>query len=37
LTMPETRACFRFGEIRVLDASGNVERIIAFNEADRML
>jgi len=33
----QTRACFRSEEIRVLDASGNVERIIAFNEADRML
>ena len=27
----ETRACFRSGEIRVLDSSGNVERTIAFN------
>jgi hypothetical protein len=30
-------ACFRSGEIRVLDSSGNVERIIAFSEADRKL
>jgi hypothetical protein len=28
----ETRACFRFGEIRVLDSTGNLERTIAFNE-----
>ena len=33
----ETRACFRKGEIRVLDATGNIERTIAFNEADRKL
>jgi hypothetical protein len=31
------RACFRSGEIRVLDSSGNVERIIAFSETDRKL
>ena len=33
----ETRACFRSGEIRVLDATGRLERTIAFNEADRKL
>jgi hypothetical protein len=33
----ETRACFCTGEIRVLDSKGNLERIIAFNEADRKL
>ena len=33
----ETRACFRSGEIRVLDASGKLERTIAFNERDRKL
>jgi len=33
----QTRACFRIGEIRVLDSSGNVERTIAFSEADRKL
>jgi len=33
----ENRAWFRSGEIRILDSSGNVERIIAFNEADRKL
>jgi hypothetical protein len=35
--MLETRACFRSGEIRVLDASGNIERTIAFNDSGRML
>jgi hypothetical protein len=33
----ETRACFRSGEIRVLDATRKLERTIAFNETDRML
>jgi hypothetical protein len=33
----ETRACFRSGEIRVLDSTGNIERTIAFSEADRKL
>jgi hypothetical protein len=33
----ETRACFRKGEIRILDATGKIERTIAFSEADRML
>jgi hypothetical protein len=31
------RARFRVGEIRVLDSSGNVERIIAFDGSGRML
>ncbi len=33
----ETRACFRKGEIRVLDSSGNIERTIAFDETNRKL
>jgi hypothetical protein len=33
----QTRARFRTGEIRVLDSNGNVERVIAFDEADRKL
>jgi hypothetical protein len=33
----ETRACFRTGEIRVLDSTGKLERTIAFSEADRKL
>jgi hypothetical protein len=31
------RACFRSGEIQILDLTGNVERVIEFNEADRRL
>ena len=33
----QTRACFRSGEIRVLDANGKLERTIAFNETNRKL
>jgi hypothetical protein len=33
----QNRACFRSGEIRILDSGGNVERTIAFNEATRIL
>jgi hypothetical protein len=33
----ETRANFRSGEIRVLDASGNVERTIPFSGTNRNL
>jgi hypothetical protein len=33
----ENRASFRSGEIRILDSTGNVERIISFSEADRKL
>jgi hypothetical protein len=33
----ENRASFRSGEIRILDSTGNVERTIAFNEADRKM
>ena len=33
----ETRACFRAGEIRVLDSSGNIERTITFDETNRKL
>lgn len=31
------RTSLRSGEIRILDSSGNVERIIAFNESHRKL
>jgi hypothetical protein len=31
------RACFRSGEIQIVDSSGNVERTIPFSEADRKL
>jgi hypothetical protein len=31
------RACFRSGEVRILDLSGNVERVIPFDDANRKL
>jgi hypothetical protein len=33
----QNRACLRSGEIRVLDSTGNFERIIPFDDADRKL
>ena len=33
----KNRACFRSGEIRVVDSTGASEPIIAFSEADRKL
>ena len=37
ISYAEGRACFRCGEIRIVDPSGAVKRIIPFNEADRQL
>jgi hypothetical protein len=37
ISYAEGRACFRSGEIRILDSSGAGERAIAFSEADRKL
>jgi hypothetical protein len=31
------RACFRSGEIRILDSTGKIERTIHFSEAHRKL
>ena len=33
----QNRACFRSGQIRVLDSTGTVEPTIAFSGADRKL
>jgi hypothetical protein len=33
----QNRACFRSGEIRVLDSNGNVESFIPFNDTNRNL
>jgi len=33
----ENRASFRSGEFRILDSTGEIERTISFNEADRKL
>ena len=37
ISYAENRACFCSGEIRVLNSTGDVERTIPFNEADRKL
>jgi len=37
ITYAHNRASFRSGEIRILDSSGNVERVIPFTETDRKL
>jgi hypothetical protein len=37
LLLKQALACFRSGEIHVLDSSGKIERTIAFSEADRKL
>jgi hypothetical protein len=37
INYPENRACFRSREICILDSSGNVERVIPFNEMNRKL
>jgi hypothetical protein len=31
------RACFRSGEIRILDSTGDVERVIPFDHTNRKL
>jgi hypothetical protein len=33
----QDRACFRKGEIRILDSGGNIERVIPFDETNRKL
>jgi hypothetical protein len=33
----QNRACFRSGEIQILDSNGKIERIILFSDADRRL
>jgi len=37
LDYAQNRACFRSGEIQILDSTGSVECTIAFNAADRKL
>ncbi len=37
ISYAEGRACFRSGEIRILDSTGNVERVIRFNDKNRRL
>ena len=37
LNYAEGRACFRSGEIRIVDSSGNVERVIPFDDTNRRM
>ncbi len=37
ISYAQGRACFRSGEIRILGSSGNVERIIPFDDTKRRL
>jgi hypothetical protein len=31
------RACFRSGEVRIFDSTGNIERVIPFDDPNRKL
>jgi methyl coenzyme M reductase alpha subunit len=33
----QNRACFRSGEVRIFNSTGNVERVIPFDDANRKL
>jgi len=33
----QQRACFRSGEIRIFDSTGNVEQVITFDDTNRKL
>jgi len=33
----QNRACFRSGEVRIFDSTGNIERVIPFDDANRKL
>ena len=33
----QNRACFRSGQIQILDSTGNVERVIPFDDTNRKL
>jgi hypothetical protein len=37
ISYAQGRASFRSGEIRILDSSGNVERVISFDDTNRKL
>jgi len=37
ITYAQNRACFRSGEIRILDSDGAVERVIPFDDTNRKL
>ena len=33
----QNRPCFRSGEVRIFDSTGNVERIVSFDDSNREL
>jgi uncharacterized protein DUF2188 len=37
ISYAENRACFRSGEIRILDSGGHIERVIPFDDTNRKL
>jgi hypothetical protein len=37
ISYAENRACFRSGEIRILDLGGHIERVIPFDDTNRKL
>ena len=37
ISYAQERACFRSGEIRILDSSGDVERVVSFDDTNRKL
>jgi hypothetical protein len=37
ISYAQERVCFRSGEIRILDSSGDVERVIPFDDTNRKL
>jgi len=37
ISYAQVRACFRSGEIRILDATGRIERVILFNDTGRKM
>jgi hypothetical protein len=37
ISYAQVRACFRSGEIRIVDSSGRIEHIIPFNDTERKM
>jgi hypothetical protein len=37
ISYAQVRACFRSGEIRIVDSTGRIERVIPFNDTERKM
>ena len=37
ISYAQVRACFRSGEIRIIDSGGRIERVIPFNDTERKI